>query len=356
MAVSLGGFFMSLELSALCPALSFDSVALTNIAPDHLLMDKGDTDTSTDEVITSKNSNLGIDATTGWKPFTEMNASFNGSLDGGTLQQFGMNVNGVVIRRTSNRSNYKVWEDVVVLPVALGEIGLLNVVYDDLYVESGIIYRYAIQPVSGQNRGPLNDPSPVIFDYEYSWLIGEGEKQLMFAFNPAITGYNTVVKDSVVETIGSKYPFVTRNSNVMYKTFSFSATITQFMDVENVMMDKSSLFLSDDIVVDSSIDVTSDYKTFFDKQGINDADNYVLEREFRNKITEFLYDGKPKVFKSDTEGLILVKISEVSLTPKAELGRRVYDLSCTMTEIGTVDFDTLIDYKIKKGVKVSGLE
>ena len=215
MAVSLNGFFMSLEISASCPALNFNSVALTNIAPDHLLMDKGSVDSSTGTPIVSNNSNLGVDATTGWKPDTELNADFNGSLDGGTLQQFGLNVNGVVIRRTSNRSNYKDWEDVVVFPVAVGAVGALNISYDDLYVESGIIYKYAIQPVSGMNRGPLNAPKPAIFDYEYSWLIGEGEKQLMFAFNPSISSYNTVTKDSVVETIGSQYPFVVRNSNVM---------------------------------------------------------------------------------------------------------------------------------------------
>ena len=68
MAVSLNGFFMSLEISASCPALNLNSVALTNIAPDHLLMDKGSVDSSTGTPIVSNNSNLGVDATTGWKP------------------------------------------------------------------------------------------------------------------------------------------------------------------------------------------------------------------------------------------------------------------------------------------------
>lgn len=356
MAVSFEGVFLSRELSALCPALDFDSIALTNVAPDHLRMEKGETNIETGVAIVSSNANLGEDATTGWHTNMEMNADFNGTLEGGTLQQFGLNVNGVVIRRTSNRSNFKDWEDVVVFPVVVGEVGILDVDYDDLYVESGIIYKYAIQPVSGQNRGPLNQPKPVIFDYEYSWLIGEGEKQLMFAFNPTISGFNTVVKDSLVETIGSQFPYVVRNSNVKYRTFQFTATITHFMDVENIMMDSKTLFLNDGAVASASDDTDADYKAFFEGQGLAYDNNYILEREFRTKITDFLYDGKPKVFKSDTEGLLFVKISNVSLNPKNELGRKIYDLSCTMTEIGTVDFNTLIDYKIKKGVKVSELK
>ena len=356
MAVSLNGYFMSLEVSARLPSLRINSAALTNIVPDHMRIENGDINMETGLAIVPDNNNLGEDATTGWHQNTEMNADFNGTLEGGTLQEFGLNVNGVVIRRTSNRSNFKEWEDVVVFPVAAGQLGALNVDYDDLYVESGVIYKYAIQPVSGANRGPLNTPKPVIFDYEYSWLIGEGEKQLMFAFNPVISSYSTVVKDTLIETIGSKYPYVVRNSNVGYKTFQFSATITHFMDVENVLTKDSTLYLAEGVTEDTSVDVSSDYTSFFEEKGMNPTDNYILEREFRNRITEFLYDGKPKVFKSDTEGLLLVKISGVSLTPKTELGRTIYDLSCTMTEIGTVDFDTLIDNKIKKGVKVSGLK
>ena len=94
------------------------------------------------------------------------------------------------------------------------------------------------------------------------------------------------------------------------------------MDVENIMMDKSSLFLSDGVAVDTSIDVNSDYKEFFDNHGISEADNYVLEREFRNRVTDFLYDGKPKVFKSDTEGLILVKISGSIINTKVRIGKK----------------------------------
>lgn len=356
MAVAFEGVFLSRELSALCPALGFDSIALTNVVPDHLKVDKGSVIPETLEPIVSNNANLGEDATTGWNTNTEMNADFNGTLEGGTLQEFGMNVNGVVIRRTSNRSNFKDWEDVVVFPVVVGEVGILNVDYDDLFVESGIFYKYAIQPVSGENRGPLNQPKPAVFDYEYSWLIGEDEKQLMFAFNPTIVGFNTVVKDSLVETIGSKFPYVVRNSNVSYRSFQFTATITHFMDVENIMMNNSTLFLSEGKVADAELNMEADYKDFFESQGLRYDNNYILEREFRTRITEFLYDGKPKVFKSDTEGLMFVKISNVSLNPKTELGRKIYDLSCTMTEVGTVDFNTLLDYKIKKGVKVSELK
>jgi hypothetical protein len=355
MAVAFNGLFLSRELSALCPALSFDTVALTNIAPDHLRMDKGKLDVDNNEIV-ANNANLGVDSTTGWGPNTELNADFNGTLEGGTLQDFDLTVNGVVIRRTSNRSNFKDWEDVVVFPIQSGQMGSMDVSYDDLFVESGVIYKYAIQPVSGQNRGPMTQPKSTIFDYSYSWIIGEEEKQLMFAFNPTITGYQTVVKDTLIETIGSKYPYVVRNANIGYRTFQFGATVTSFMDVDHTFMTDSNMFLVAGAAEDTSVDTSGDYRAFFETQGMSAEGNYVQEREFRTKLMEFLYDGKPKVFKSDTEGLIMVKISNITLSPKLELGRTIYDLSCTMTEIGAINFDALIDYKIKKGVKVSDLK
>ena len=47
---------------------------------------------------------------------------------------------------------------------------------------------------------------------------------------------------------------------------------------------------------------------------------------------------------------MLVKFSNINLTPKLELGRMIYDLSCTVTEVGDTDFETLEKYGIKEGV------
>ena len=67
---------------------------------------------------------------------------------------------------------------------------------------------------------------------------------------------------------------------------------------------------------------------------------------FRDSLHELLLDGRPKLFKSETEGLILVYLSNVSLTPNNVLGRMLYDFSMTATEIGRVDVDNLSEAEI----------
>jgi hypothetical protein len=54
--------------------------------------------------------------------------------------------------------------------------------------------------------------------------------QLKIRFNPQVNNYSHVVAESLTQTIGSKYPFIRRNGNVNYRTFSLSGTITHFMD------------------------------------------------------------------------------------------------------------------------------
>ena len=47
------------------------------------------------------------------------------------------------------------------------------------------------------------------------------------------------------------------------------------------------------------------------------------------------------------EGNILVRLTDVSLTPKTEIGRMIYDFSCTATEIGDASVENCKMYKIQ---------
>jgi len=53
---------------------------------------------------------------------------------------------------------------------------------------------------------------------------------------------------------------------------------------------------------------------YFYNINLND-NNTFIERKFREKVEEFLNDGKPKLYKSPTEGNIIVGITNVSMTP-----------------------------------------
>ena len=353
MAVSFKGVFLSREMSSLFPIPKLAKASISNVTIDHMTADNGDEYEGVK--ITPLNSNLTYNSATSWHDNTVLNADFNGTIEGGTLSDFNINVNGLAIRRTSNRSNFKVWEDVYVTPIDVNSNGVFDFSYDDIFIESGVLYKYAIQPISSSNRGPMSSTVKSITDYSYSWLIGADEAQLMFAYNPNISNMNIVVKDSLTETIGSRYPFVARSAENYYKQFQFSSLLTHFIDINNVLTNSENRFLDSNTNNDSIIDNSKIYNNFYNKNGLDSENNYIIEREFRNKLFNFLYNGKPKVFKSDTEGLILVILSNITMTPKNELGRVIYDFNCTMTEIGSVDFQTLINYGIKQGVTVNEL-
>ena len=78
---------------------------------------------------------------------------------------------------------------------------------------------------------------------------------------------------------------------------------------------------------------------------VNDYD-YTYEREFRKAVEEFLYNGKVKLFKSLQEGNILVKVMNVTLTPKQELGRLIYSFSATLVEVDEPTIPNLNKYGI----------
>jgi hypothetical protein len=53
------------------------------------------------------------------------------------------------------------------------------------------------------------------------------------------------------------------------------------------------------------------YKPFYDtlfKKGITEYNDYIYEREFRKKVYDFLYKHNVKLFRSTTEGNILIKL------------------------------------------------
>ena len=75
-------------------------------------------------------------------------------------------------------------------------------------------------------------------------------------------------------------------------------------------------------------------------------EDFIFEKLFRDKIMNFLNDGKPKLFKSSTEGNIIVRLTNVSFTPNQQLGRQVYSFTATATEIDEFSYDNLLKYNI----------
>ena len=224
--------------------------------------------------------------------------------------------NTYLIRRASSKDNFETWIDLAELRCAIGT-SELYATYNDIMVESGITYKYTVQPrMLNNSRLVVSDSIEATPVYEHTWLLGQNNTYLSIGFNLNLSNFKTVIKEAKIETIGSQYPFFVRNGDIKYREFSLSGLICQNMDATNSLR-------------------------------IGEYENrHIQERMFRDSLHELLLDGRPKLFKSETEGLILVYLSNVSLTPNNVLGRMLYDFSMTATEIGRVDVDNLSEAEI----------
>lgn len=81
--------------------------------------------------------------------------------------------------------------------------------------------------------------------------------------------------------------------------------------------------------------------------GTTPTDSLVFsERKFREKVMEWLSDGTPKLFRSETEGNMIVIISNAQFTPQKNSSRMVYSFSATVTEIAEYSAENLINYNL----------
>jgi hypothetical protein len=71
-----------------------------------------------------------------------------------------------------------------------------------------------------------------------------------------------------------------------------------------------------------------------------------MERRFREKVEEFLNNFDYKLYKSPTEGNIVVVLNNVSLTPNADLGRMIFEFSATAYEVLENTLENLNEFGI----------
>lgn len=254
------------------------------------------------------------------------------NIKGLTTEEF---VGNITIRRTSSESNFKLWEDVVTISI-VGEP--LDYTWYDYTIESGVWYKYCAQrrDTSGK-RGiilTLDEPQMIIFDDMF--LNAEGT-QLCLRFDPQITSFKRTVSEAKIDTIGSKYPFINRNGYMDYREFPIGGLITCFMNHDNIFTSKEEMY---------GEEVLELYKDYNDKKRIKDFNDYTYERDFREKVLDFLNKNTVKLFRSATEGNILVKLMNISLTPNATLGRRIYSFTCTAYEIDDFTLENCDKYNI----------
>lgn len=248
-----------------------------------------------------------------------------------------------ILRRTDMTSDFSIWEDIHQFSGSNNDLAneFNEYIYQDMSIESGVVYKYGLQELldeNGSRSKTIINESYIVRDFSYGYLFGSNEQQLILKYDSLVDSVKTNIKENKVETIGSKYPFIFRNGNIDYKTFSLNGTIAYSIDEEDTFKKDNSL----DVFLGISGDLIALYNSFDSVKK-----QYYYERKFREKVLDFLKDGKVKLFKSATEGNILVRLTDVQCSFKNELGNLIAEFSCNAIEMDDYTFENCEKYGLK---------
>ena len=242
----------------------------------------------------------------------------------------------ITIRRTSSESNFAEWEDVH--NVLLTEAKELDYTWYDYTIKSGVWYKYCVQKRNRRNdRGVIVATKEPVMAYFEDVFLTHGGRQLKLKFDSTVSSFKYNVLESKIDTLGSQYPFIRRNGHAKYRTFPITGLITSFCDEAGLFTTKQDIYGN----------TLSLYEKYNNDNDINKYRDFSYEREFREKVMDFLYENNIKLFKSPTEGNILVRLMDINLTPNQTLGRMLYSFSATAYEMDKADIDNYNNYDIQ---------
>lgn len=227
--------------------------------------------------------------------------------------------------RSDNTNNFNSWQEMT--KFALNYTQPSRWCWKDFTVQSGVIYKYAI--VQYNTYGITSNKiisQPIQADFEHAYLY-DGQRQLKIKFNPKVNNFKNTVLEKKIDTIGGQYPFTFRNGNVKYKEFAISGLLSCQSDEEFLFIDNSTLN-------------HENYQVNLISENIN------AERNFKLTVLEWLNNGKPKLFRSATEGNYIVRLMNVLLTPNDTLGRMLHTFNATAYEIAEYNYQNLYNFNL----------
>ena len=276
-----------------------------------------------------------------WKDEEEGRVAIKLYSKNGDNQYFG----NLCIVRAKGSDHFAIWEDIKIITLKGKPINHVDIIYD-YTIESGEWYKYGVQSISEDGvRGKINfnDESIIHRIFDNSFLLGKGEKQLKLAFNNEMSSFKYNIIEQKTDTIGSQYPFVSRNGVVKYRTFPINGLISKEMDDENTFLE-NGLFKNiyetaklQEMVEEEEMDELKEY-------GDARKRTYFYEKEFRQRVMDFLMNDEPKLFKSPTEGNIIVRLMDVNFSPDQQLGRMIYSFTANAVEIDDNTLENYIKY------------
>ena len=210
----------------------------------------------------------------------------------------------------------------------------------DLTVEQGEYYSYGIYGLEADGTYHTNAFTDILLtDFEDIFLY-DGQRQLKVRYNPTISGIHQNILETKVDTLGGKYPVFLRNGDTCYR----DANITGLISFQ---MDEEQLFSIYGVSPQPKRERTF---TAYTGSLVSPTDlvgeNFTRERKFRDEVLEWLNNGKIKLFRSPSEGIMLVRVMSVSMTPQQVPSRMVYNFSCQLYEAEDCNYEALVKNKI----------
>lgn len=135
-------------------------------------------------------------------------------------------------------------------------------------------------------------------------------KLLKIKFNEKIGSMKYNYADTVTATLGGEYPIVRRHGKQKYRTFTIEGLISQEANED---------FITFDSTIYAGLDSYGQWAT--------------KELIYRNAVIDFLHNGAIKLYNSTQEGNMLIRLTNISLTPNDILDRNIWTFSATATEI-----------------------
>lgn len=282
-----------------------------------------------------------------------------------------------VITRSSSDSDYK--EQYECLRFTASGAYPSRWSWSDFTVTQGQTYRYAIQQYNDFDLYSEKIYSNDVYADFWDMFLFDGEKQLKVAYNPQVSSFKSTILENKQETIGNKYPFIFRNGNVNYKEFPVQGLISYLEDEQELFLTNKDLgldtnnFTRESTVIDGhapskaylqalkyagidpdglteSYENTKEFRTEFQTKLFRTTNledyNIAAERIFKLAVLDWLNNGKPKLFRSATEGNYLVRLLNNSLSPQTTVGRMLHEFSSTAYEIADTSYESLNTYGI----------
>lgn len=313
-----------------------------------------------------------------------VNLSLQGELDDDGKET--ATTGSFLISRACSDDGYKIWNEV--LRFTLRGAYPSRQLWKDFTVEQGKYYIYSLQQYNAAGLYSARILTDELFvDFEDAFLY-DGERQLKIKYNPKITSFKTDYLETKTDTIGSKYPFIFRNGRVSYKEFPISGLVSYQSDEENLFMSNEDLGFLENLELYNRLntqkpDIDEEDNEYFFKLQSQDATKYTsqvisgmkegavlrkkvskaideerckttsltgvnfsAERTFKLAVLDWLNNGKPKLFRSPSEGNYIVRLMNVSYSPDDKLSRLLHTFSGTAYEIADCSYDNLNAYDI----------